>query len=129
MSSVIYVRQSLDRDGKGAAVDRQLTECRDLAKRHDLTVSHEYVDNDVSATKGTRPAFTQLLSAIRNGTSDAGMVEFLPSEASTNATAEIPAAMMTRPSSLFRRAAATGDSWLIASRAGGGRCGGQSCCR
>lgn len=67
MTTVIYVRQSLDRDGKGAAVDRQLTECRDLAKQHKLTVAHEYVDNDVSATKGTRPGFQQLLASITNG--------------------------------------------------------------
>ena len=68
MTAVIYVRQSLDRDGKGAAVDRQLKECRAVAKAHELAVAHEYVDNDVSATKGTRPAFQQLLTAIKNGT-------------------------------------------------------------
>lgn len=67
MATVIYVRQSLDRDGKGAAVERQLTECRTLAKRHKLKVATEYVDNDVSASKGTRPAFTQLLAAIKRG--------------------------------------------------------------
>jgi DNA invertase Pin-like site-specific DNA recombinase len=67
VTTVIYVRQSLDRDGKGAAVDRQLTECRALAKQHKLTVAHEYVDNDVSATKGTRPGFQQLITAITNG--------------------------------------------------------------
>jgi len=65
--TVIYVRQSLDRDGRGAAVDRQLSECRTLAKRHKLKVASEYVDNDVSASKGTRPAFTQLLAAIKRG--------------------------------------------------------------
>ena len=67
MTTIIYVRQSLDRDGKGAAVDRQLTECRKLAKRHQVAVRHEYVDNDVSATKGTRPAFQDLLADIRRG--------------------------------------------------------------
>lgn len=70
MTTVIYVRQSLDRDGSGAAVDRQLVLCRDLAKRHDLDVETEFIDNDVSASKGIRPGFTALLNAIRNGTVD-----------------------------------------------------------
>ena len=67
MSSVIYVRQSLDRDGEGAAVGRQLTECRSLALSHSISVTREFVDNDVSASKGTRPAFTELLASIKAG--------------------------------------------------------------
>ena len=67
MAAVIYVRQSLDRDGEGAAVGRQLAECRALASTHSLTVSREFVDNDVSASKGVRPGFTDLLEAIRAG--------------------------------------------------------------
>jgi site-specific DNA recombinase len=70
MPAVIYARQSLDRDGQGAAVDRQLQECRDLAARQGLTVDTEYVDNDVSASKGSRPAFTELLSRIELGQVD-----------------------------------------------------------
>jgi site-specific DNA recombinase len=68
MNSVIYVRQSLDRDGLGAAVERQLTECHALAEQLGLSVEHEYVDNDVSASKGVRPEFTKLLAAVRAGT-------------------------------------------------------------
>lgn len=67
MAAVIYVRQSQDRDGTGAAVDRQLDECRALAERHNLTVENEFIDNDVSASKGARPAFAKLLNAIRAG--------------------------------------------------------------
>jgi site-specific DNA recombinase len=67
MSTVIYVRQSLDRDGEGAAVGRQLNECRVLALSHSLPITREFVDNDVSASKGTRPAFTELLTAIKGG--------------------------------------------------------------
>ncbi|MEB0265897.1 recombinase family protein [Cryobacterium sp. 10I5] len=68
MNTIIYVRQSLDRDGAGAAVERQLTECRALAVQTGLEIAHEYVDNDVSASKGTRPGFQELLSAIKAGT-------------------------------------------------------------
>ena len=67
MSTVIYVRQSKDRDGEGAAVGRQLADCRALAARHDLVVTAEFSDNDVSASKGVRPAFAELISSIRAG--------------------------------------------------------------
>jgi site-specific DNA recombinase len=67
MNTVIYARQSLDREGSGAAVDRQLTECRLLAAANRLTVAREFVDNDVSASKGERPSFAKLLSLIETG--------------------------------------------------------------
>lgn len=67
MNTVIYARQSLDRDGQGAAVDRQLVECRKLAKKNGLKVAKEYVDNDVSASNGVRPEFTKLLAQIKLG--------------------------------------------------------------
>lgn len=70
MSTVIYVRQSLDRSGEGAAVERQLAECHALAERQGLAVAHEYVDNDVSASKGIRPAWTELLAAVGRGEID-----------------------------------------------------------
>jgi len=66
-STVIYARQSLDRDGSGAAVERQLAECRDLADRLSLVIAEEYVDNDVSASTGRRPQFARLLEAIKRG--------------------------------------------------------------
>lgn len=51
-------------------MSRQIAECRALAERHSLTVETEFVDNDVSATKGTRPGFVQLLAGIRSGSID-----------------------------------------------------------
>ena len=64
MQAAIYVRQSLDRDGKGAAVDRQLLACRKLCKEMGWTVSKVFEDNDISATSGKRrPAFEALLSS------------------------------------------------------------------
>jgi len=70
MATVIYARQSLDKSGEAAAVARQIKECRELADRHKLTVARELVDNDVSATKGTRPAFQELLRGVRSGDID-----------------------------------------------------------
>ena len=67
MTTIIYARQSLDRDGSGAAIERQLSECRDLADRSGLVVAEEFTDNDQSASKGTRPAFARLLAEIKAG--------------------------------------------------------------
>lgn len=66
-SAAIYVRQSLDRSGEGAAVDRQERECRTLADAHGWTVTQIYRDNDVSASSGPRPGYTALLEDLRGG--------------------------------------------------------------
>lgn len=67
MTTAIYARQSLDREGSGSAVVRQLELCRELAAELQLAEAREFVDNDVSATSGVRPAFTELLKQIRAG--------------------------------------------------------------
>ncbi|HVX08342.1 recombinase family protein, partial [Humibacter sp.] len=62
-SAVIYARISLDRTGEGAGVERQLNECRALAKKLGLKVVKVLTDNDISATSGkVRPAFEELLA-------------------------------------------------------------------
>jgi DNA invertase Pin-like site-specific DNA recombinase len=70
MVAAIYARQSLDQAKLGAAVERQIDECRAYAKAQGIVVLEEYVDNDVSATTGIRPAFTRLVAAIEAGTID-----------------------------------------------------------
>ncbi|MFC7505962.1 recombinase family protein [Nocardioides sp. GCM10030258] len=70
MRTAIYVRQSLDRTGEGAAVDRQLRECNELAESHGWTVTEVYRDNDASATKGPRPGWTRLLQDLDAGRYD-----------------------------------------------------------
>ena len=71
MRAAIYVRQSLDRAGEGAAVTRQEAECRELADRNDWDVARVYSDNDKSASNGKpRPGWTELLSALRDGQYD-----------------------------------------------------------
>jgi site-specific DNA recombinase len=64
MSTVIYLRQSKDRDGEEFAIDRQRKQCHALAESLGLTISREFVDNNKSATSGPRPAFQELMSAI-----------------------------------------------------------------
>ena len=71
MRAVVYLRQSLDRSGLGAAVDRQREDCLKLCADDGWQVVHEYVDNDVSASaRKPRPEFSKMLAAIERGDVD-----------------------------------------------------------
>lgn len=70
MRAAIYVRQSLDKSGEGAAVDRQLAECRDMIGRNGWQEAEVYRDNDASATKGVRKDWTRLLADLAAGRHD-----------------------------------------------------------
>lgn len=63
-SATIYLRQSQDKAGEGAAVSRQLSACRELCEAKGWTVAQVLTDNDISATTGkARPGFETLLSS------------------------------------------------------------------
>lgn len=68
--AALYLRQSLDRDGTGLAIDRQRDQCREYAESLGWTITSEYVDNDVSASKGRRPAYEQMLTDVEAGRLD-----------------------------------------------------------
>lgn len=69
--AAIYARQSLDRTGEGAAVDRQIADCRALAERRGWEVVDVLTDNDISASTGkARPAYRRLLEMMRGGDVD-----------------------------------------------------------
>lgn len=70
MKAAVYVRQSLDRSGEGAAVDRQLVDCEALLERNGWDLAEVYRDNDTSATKGARPGWTRLLADLDAGRHD-----------------------------------------------------------
>ncbi|MDP5184778.1 recombinase family protein [Blastococcus sp. BMG 814] len=73
--ALIYARQSLDRSGEGAAVDRQIIDCRRLAEQRGWTVADVITDNDLSASTGkARPGYERLLTAMRAGTVDVVIV-------------------------------------------------------
>jgi DNA invertase Pin-like site-specific DNA recombinase len=60
--AAIYARLSQDRDRSKGGTDRQVKDCRALAKREGLTVVQVYTDDDRSAYNGKhRPAFEELL--------------------------------------------------------------------
>lgn len=73
--AAIYARISQDTHETGLGVQRQLKDCRALAKRKGWTVVEEFVDNDVSASKGKpRPAYTDMMAKLNAGVMDALVV-------------------------------------------------------
>ena len=67
MKTAVYLRQSLDRDGNQLAISRQREACLDLCQRRGWVEVVEYVDNDQSASKGTRREYVQMLADIESG--------------------------------------------------------------
>src|SRR5947209_12229530 len=67
MVAVIYVRQSLDREGNRQAVERQLQACQELCDRRGWITIDPIEDNDVSASKGKRDGYDKLLQRIEQG--------------------------------------------------------------
>lgn len=74
MGTAIYTRQSKDKTGLEAGVDRQLKECRAKAGPN-VTVDYVLSDNDISATTGkVRPDFERLLDLIKRDLVDTVIV-------------------------------------------------------
>lgn len=66
--AVIYARQSQDRSGERAAVDRQVADCEAKCAERGWTVVDKVVDNDMSAYSGKRrPGYLQVLEMLRSG--------------------------------------------------------------
>ncbi|HVE97284.1 MAG TPA: recombinase family protein [Pseudonocardiaceae bacterium] len=71
-SAAIYCRISKDRTGAGLGVDRQRSDCEELAARLGWTVAAVHTDNDISAYSGKpRPGYRALLEDIASGRIDA----------------------------------------------------------
>ncbi|GAA5201400.1 recombinase family protein [Arthrobacter gyeryongensis] len=65
----VYVRQSEDKTGHAAAVQRQEADCRLMAQAKGWASPVLYADNSISATSGkTRPDFERLLADVERGT-------------------------------------------------------------
>jgi len=68
----IYARISLDTEGDGKGVQRQLEDCRKLIADRGWPEGTEYVDNDISAYSGKlRPEYERMLADIESGDVDA----------------------------------------------------------
>lgn len=68
-TAAVYVRQSEDKSGHAAAVQRQETDCRLVAQAKGWDAPVLYADNSISATSGKiRPAFERLLADVERGT-------------------------------------------------------------
>lgn len=70
--AALYLRQSMDRDGRSEGIDRQRARCRELVERRGWTIVGEYVDNDVSASKprGKGTAWHRLIEDSKAGRVD-----------------------------------------------------------
>lgn len=67
MKAAVYLRQSLDRDGQGLAVERQRQDCTALCEARGWEPI-EYVDNSISASSGkVRPAYARMLEDVAAG--------------------------------------------------------------
>lgn len=67
MKAAVYLRQSLDRDGQGLAVERQRQDCTALCTARGWEPI-EYVDNSISASSGkVRPSYARMLEDIEAG--------------------------------------------------------------
>jgi len=68
----IYARISLDVEGDGKGVQRQLEDCRRTILSNGWPLGVEYVDNDISAYSGKhRPEYERMLADIEGGDVDA----------------------------------------------------------
>src|SRR4051794_26962927 len=66
--AIIYRRQSEDRTGQQAGVDRQLEDCQRLCDREGWQVVKVITDNDVSASsRKVRKGYQELLGDIERG--------------------------------------------------------------
>lgn len=74
--AALYARLSLDRNGTGASVDRQLEDCRALALSRGWDVVAEHQDNSRSAWRRDRqrPGWDAMLGQIERGDVDAVVV-------------------------------------------------------
>jgi site-specific DNA recombinase len=74
----IYCRVSLDWEGQGKGVKRQLEDCLAIAKRLGWTVVDHYIDNDTGASryskKKIREDYNRLLADIEAGRIDAVVI-------------------------------------------------------
>lgn len=72
-NAALYLRVSLDATGENLAVERQREDCRRIAAERGWTITEEYVDNSISASKRAvkRPAYDRMVSDFAAGHFDA----------------------------------------------------------
>lgn len=75
MRAAVYLRQSLDRTGLGAAVDRQREDCLKVCEQRGWTVVEQFRDNDVSASSGKpRKHYRRMIDTVKGGNADVVVV-------------------------------------------------------
>ena len=72
-NAALYLRVSLDSSGENLAIDRQREDCRRIAAERGWTITQEYADNSISASKRAtkRPAYDRMVADFAAGQFDA----------------------------------------------------------
>jgi site-specific DNA recombinase len=108
MRAVVYLRQSLDRTGTGAAVERQRIDCEKLCADRGWEIVRRYVDNDTSASSTkARPQYQALLAALERG--EAEVVVAWHVDRLTRKLTELEELIVLAERTGVRIATATGD--------------------
>ena len=77
-AAAVYARISLDQEGEGLGVKRQVEDCEALAASLGWTVAEVYTDNDASAFSGKkRPAYGRMMADIAEGHRDGVVIYHL----------------------------------------------------
>lgn len=72
--AIIYRRQSRDADNDELGIERQLKECKRVAKARDFNVIDVITDNSVSASKRGRPGYGRLTQLMATGAVDVVLI-------------------------------------------------------
>jgi len=67
MNIAIYARVSSETQAKDGTIDSQIEALREFAKTHDLTITHECIDDGYSGADLNRPGLDQLRDFIQEG--------------------------------------------------------------
>lgn len=68
--AVIYARYSHGPNQRDESIEGQIRECKEVARRHGLTIIHEYIDKRMSGTNDDRPDFQRMLRDADRGLFD-----------------------------------------------------------
>ncbi|MBI5963984.1 MAG: recombinase family protein [Chloroflexi bacterium] len=88
MKIAIYARVSSETQAKEGTINSQIEALKDYAKAHDLTISHECIDDGYSGTTLERPGLDQLRDLTQSGSIE-GVLILSPDRLSRNQANQI----------------------------------------
>ena len=74
MKIAIYARVSSEKQAKEGTIESQIEALRDYAKKHDLNIIHEYIDDGYTGTELARPGLDQLRDSMLEGETEGVLI-------------------------------------------------------